>query len=343
MTGLSLYEIVFTTGAGAVDADTLRVQLSTESLAALENITVTVDNSEIEISNDAGNPIPVNGTVELGATTLAALETVNVTDNGGSLTVDAINLDIRDLVFATDKVDASGSEVSLDAATLAALETITVVATDLDIRNLVNTQDSIAIGDGANLITLEASDAAFDGSFGFGIYGIRQDAAGSPVSATGDAHPLVFNNAGELKVAAELTSSVADDAVDSGNPIKVGGRAQSGPLTSVAAGDRYDLTGDVYRRTYVNKSANIGMNTVAATVTTTAAEVLGTPLAGRQSVTIQNRGNQSVFLIESAATAKTLGIEIPARSSATYDIGEDVNIFLVADSGSQDVRLLELA
>lgn len=37
---------------------------------------------------------------------------VSVDDNGGALTVDAVNLDIRDLAFATDKVDISGSTIT---------------------------------------------------------------------------------------------------------------------------------------------------------------------------------------------------------------------------------------
>ncbi len=66
---------------------------------------------------------------------------VNITDNGGSLTVDASNLDIRDLAFATDKVDVSGSSV-------------TVTATDLDIRDLSHTSDSVKIGDGTDFLAI---------------------------------------------------------------------------------------------------------------------------------------------------------------------------------------------
>jgi len=92
----------------------------------------------------ATDKVDVSGsTVELGATTLAALESITVVDGGGSLTVDAINLDIRDLAFATDKVDVSGSTVELGATTLAALESITVVATDLDVRDLVFATDKV--------------------------------------------------------------------------------------------------------------------------------------------------------------------------------------------------------
>jgi hypothetical protein len=105
---------------------------------------------------------------------------INVNDNGGSLTVDASDLDVRDLVFATDKVDVTGSEVSLDAGTLAALESITVQnagggaavniqdggnsitvdgsvtvsATDLDIRDLTHVSDSVKIGDGTDFLAV---------------------------------------------------------------------------------------------------------------------------------------------------------------------------------------------
>lgn len=64
--GIHLDELFLTKGAGAVDDETLRVQLSDESLAALENIEVTVL-SEVEIKNDAGNPVPVSGTVSVAA------------------------------------------------------------------------------------------------------------------------------------------------------------------------------------------------------------------------------------------------------------------------------------
>jgi hypothetical protein len=76
---------------------------------------------------------------------------INVNDNGGSITVDATDLDIRDLVFATDKVDVSGStNVGLDAATLAALESITV-------QNGAGAA-AVNIQDGGNSITVDAVD-----------------------------------------------------------------------------------------------------------------------------------------------------------------------------------------
>jgi hypothetical protein len=56
----------------------------------------------VEVTNDVGNPLPVSGTVSVA-------EPVSVDDNGASLTVDAINLDIRDLSSATDSVAVTGT------------------------------------------------------------------------------------------------------------------------------------------------------------------------------------------------------------------------------------------
>lgn len=115
---------------------------------------------------DNGGSITVDGTVELGATSLAALESitvqngsgasaVNIQDGGNSITVDAVNLDIRDLAFATDKVDVSGSSVSISGNVTVDQGTspwvigdgggsITVDAVNLDIRDLSAASDNVA-------------------------------------------------------------------------------------------------------------------------------------------------------------------------------------------------------
>jgi hypothetical protein len=62
-----------------------------------------------------------------------------------SLTVTATDFDIRNLTFADDKVDVGGSVVALDAGTLAALENITVSGTDIDIRDLAFATDKVDV------------------------------------------------------------------------------------------------------------------------------------------------------------------------------------------------------
>lgn len=104
----------------------------------------------IRTENDGDVVIKVaDATVPSQQLTVNADGSVNITDNAGSLTVDAVNLDIRDLVFATDKVDVSGSTVALDAPTLAALESITV-------QNGAGAA-AVNIQDGGNSITVDGT------------------------------------------------------------------------------------------------------------------------------------------------------------------------------------------
>jgi hypothetical protein len=150
------------------DASTPSQQLAVNADGSV-NITdnsgsLTVDGVDFDIRDldFASDSVDVSGSeVSLDAATLAALESitvqngaggaaVNIQDGGNSITVDATDLDIRDLVFATDSVDVSGSEVSLDAATLAALESITV-------QNGAGGA-AVNIQDGGNSITVDAAD-----------------------------------------------------------------------------------------------------------------------------------------------------------------------------------------
>jgi hypothetical protein len=86
--GIHLDELFLTKGAGAVDDETLRVQLSDESLAALENINVTVSN-EVEIKNDANNPIPVAGSVSVSGSVSVAPINVAIKNSAETVTATA--------------------------------------------------------------------------------------------------------------------------------------------------------------------------------------------------------------------------------------------------------------
>jgi hypothetical protein len=82
-------------------------------------------------------------------------DALKVNFSNTSLAVTATDLDIRDLVFATDKVDVSGSAVSI-SGTVAVTQSTSpwvVSATNLDIRDLTHVSDSMRLGDGTDLIT----------------------------------------------------------------------------------------------------------------------------------------------------------------------------------------------
>jgi hypothetical protein len=191
---------------------------------SLDEVLLSASSSSIAIS-DGTDTLAINGDGSLNAV------------------VSATDLDIRNLAFANDKVDASGSTVALDAPTLAALENITVSATDLDIRNLTFANDKV-------------------------------DVSGSSVSFSPSEYTAIKNS--------------------------------------------------------------------VETVTTTAAQVLASPLSGRKEVTIQNEGNSDVYLGHNASVTSANGIKLSKSSSATYLIPAGVNIYMIAASGSQSVRFFEL-
>lgn len=131
----------------ATDLDIRDLDSATDSVEAVQ---ATHDN------------LNVNANIQVGDADVANGNPVPVSDAGGSLTVDATDLDIRDLAFATDSVDVSGSSV-------------TVTATDLDIRDLTHASDSVKIGDGTDFLAVNT-----DGSINVVVSG---DVQGTEVCA----------------------------------------------------------------------------------------------------------------------------------------------------------------
>jgi hypothetical protein len=264
---------------------------------------------------------------------------VNATISG-TVPVTATDLDIRDLAFATDKVDVSGSEVSLDSATLAALENITVsatdldirdlafatdsvdvsgssvsitgsvavTATDLDIRDLTHATDSIKIGDGTDFLAIDAS----------GNIGVT-DAGGS---LTVDAVNLDIR---DLTAASDSVASWLNDG--SGNAI-----TSTGGALDVNIANAGEISIDFTHNTAIAASAE--------SVTTSSGALIASPLANRENVWVYNHGNKVVYLGQSGVTTGT-GFPIFPGSLLEAKIGAAVAIHAVAESGTQDVRVLQ--
>jgi hypothetical protein len=160
------------------------------------NSVVTATNLDIRDLTSASDSVSVlqathdnlnaNANLQVGDADVGNANPVPVSDAGGSLTVDATNLDIRDLVFATDKVDVSGSSV-------------TVTATDLDVRDLSHSTDSVKIGDGTDFLAINA-----DGSINVvpqedaGTEVVDYDTASAVAGAATSNHDVLFTNGGKL-------------------------------------------------------------------------------------------------------------------------------------------------
>jgi len=177
-------------------------------------------NASIEIATAAGQALAIDG---------SGFITTNI---NGTIAVSATDLDIRDLAFATDSVDVSGSSV-------------TVTATDLDIRDLAFASDSVTAHQG--------------GSWSFSIGNIST------------------------------------------------------------------------------------WKTTAETATSTASELVSTPLASRAKTIIQNLGSKDIYIGPSNAVTTSNGVLVPKGSSMDYSFDDSADIWAITASGSSDIRVLEAA
>lgn len=160
----------------------------------------------------------------------------------------------------------------------------------------------------------------------------------------GSAWDRIGVSGGALNVAP--LGNVADDAVDSGNPVKIGSRAVSGALTAVSAsGDRADLLSDLYRRIWVNTAPNIAGSNAAVSITDAAGgtSVFASPLPGRRRVLVQNLDNKAIYLGFGTVTQAN-GIRVASNASWSDELGPDIDLKAISEAGeTADVRGFQIA
>lgn len=245
---------------------------------------------------------------------------VGITDLGGSITVDATNFDIRDLAFATDKVDVSGSTVSVT--------------------------EPVSIDDNGGSITVDGTvtaEVSFDyaedsahvsGNTGAFILAVRNDVIGSLVDLNGDYAPLQVDATGALRVTGTTTIggtvSVASDhpedfihlTGDIGSFI-LGVRNDTGAVLTSADGDYSPIATDSVGKvgiTDLGGSISIDDAGGSITVDGTVALDAGT-LAALESITVQNGAGAAAVNIQDGGNSITVDGTITADTN--YDFAED--------------------
>lgn len=148
--------------------------------ATINNASLVVTATDLDIrdlSATQDNVAISDGTDTLA---IAADGSIAVTDNGGSLTVDGTvaatqsgTWNITTLTGITNDVNIAdgGNSITVDG-TVSISGTVTVSATDLDIRDLTHVSDSVKIGDGTDVLAVNT-----DGSLNVVIAG----SSGTPV------------------------------------------------------------------------------------------------------------------------------------------------------------------
>ena len=286
---------------------------------SIDTINASAQVGAILYDKVSGNLGSINGSNELLVKDTDVLSKLN-----SGVVVTASDLDIRDLVFATDKVDVSNSVIALDAATLAALETVTVEqgtspwvvsATGLDIRVIDHGTDSIKIGDGTEFLAINV-----DGSINI------TDNGGS---LTVDAVDLDIR---DLSAAQDSVASYLHDGAGTA-------------LTSTLEGGKQAL--DVYVANSIDVDdglANTAILAVAETVGTSAALIMdaGDELAARKYALVYNNGNREVFIGQSGINTGS-GFPLPPGSMLELRVGDAVDVYAIGDAAGQDVRTLQLS
>lgn len=283
---------------------------------------------------------------------------LHVDIQNASIAVTATDLDIRDLAFATDKVDVSGSSnvavtdgggsltvdgtvaVSSVGGTVAVTQSTSpwvVSATDLDIRDLAFATDSVTAHQGGSwTVTATATDLD-----------IRDLTHVSDSIKIGDGTDFLAVNAdGSINVAGTFTidGQYAEDSAHASGDVglyNLAVRADAPVVATSANGDYASQTVDAYNRSWVNTGANVAMTVGAASVTTTSA-LLVAAAAGRRRIRVLNNGSKVVYFGPSGVAASD-GWPIPSGASDEFEIGPGIALHAVAQSGTQEIRWVQLA
>lgn len=230
------------------------------------------------------------------------------TSENGDISLDVhisnSDLDIRDLAFATDSVDVSGSEVSLDAATLAALETINAVQSGVwdigTVTTLTSITNDVNIADGGNSITVDAVDLD-----------IRDITAVSDSIAS-----HMFDGAGTA-----LTSTLIG-GVDQALDVNV---ANEISINDAALADTAILS---------------AADTLAAAGT--AEKVVASNLTARKYLSIYNNDNRKMY-IGGSGVDETNGFPVSPGSYVELRAGAAVDVYYDSGKNGHAIRTLELS
>lgn len=99
-------------------------------------------------------------------------------------------------------------------------------------------------------------------------------------------------------------------------------------------------TGHLLTADLINEGTGVQ---AAITVSTTAieAKVGASPLSNRKLLTVYNNSNQTIYWGFTSGVLTTTGTPIVKGQQASWDVGDNQSIFLIASTGSNDVRITE--
>lgn len=258
---------------------------------------------------DATTPADGDAVAAFLRTGSGALTSTNVSGKEG-LDVNVINGIAVDIDYTTDSVTAhQGGTWEVE---IAAAQTIGVTATDLDIRDLTSASDSVAAVQSGTW-TVEATQGTSPWVVSATDLDIRD------LSSASDSVSAVQSGTWEVEIAAGQSIAVTATDLDI--------RDLSDASDSVLA-----------------KDCAQALLTTVKSVSTSAA-LVAAALTGRRRILVQNLGSKAVYVGASGVTntGAGKGIRVAAGSNMEIPLGAGAALHAVAESGTQECIVMELA
>lgn len=307
-------------------ADPLKGGTCATNVLTLAHDTTAMSNTDkLQIFyDDNATTMPVSGTVtaNLSAVDNAVLDVIAAKDFATQTTLAALNAkmvtgtDIGDVTInnaagaAAVNIQDGGNSITVDGAFYQATQPVSIATmpstpvTNADLATLAGAVSATHMQ--VDVLTMPAGGA--------GLTDLELRATAVPVSvASIPSHAVT--NAGTFAV--QESGGVAHDAADSGNPIKIGGRASTTPVTAVAANDRVDGFFDVQGRQVVAQKALTGtlsnVDGSASNVTLLAANT------ARLGATVYN-DSTAILYLKLGATASATSFTVKMQPDDYYEI-----------------------
>lgn len=234
---------------------------------------------------------------------------------------------------STDNAGKQSLDVNLTGST----GSITVTATDLDIRDLTAATDSVRIGDGTDFLAVNADgsinvQAEFNSPIKF-----RQD--GLVVEVIED----TVTPANNQPLPVKLTGATGDINITAGD-INVQLDHTGANFDSVRIGDGTELvaitqTNDMQ----VVDRVNAAILSSAQTVGTSAVQIAATSLANRKKLIVSNESNQAIYLGGSNAVLASDGFPVYPGEQFELPAGPALAVWAIGEKAGQAVRVFEAA
>lgn len=142
---------------------------------------------------------------------------------------------------------------------------------------------------------------------------------------------------GAATAANQATEIASLASIDAGIPTALGQTTMANSMSVVIASDQSSVT--------INDIVNTSGTNGAISVSTTAVAVRvgGSNLTARKNLTALNNGTATIYWGYSNAVTTSNGTPLMRNQFAAWDAGPSITVYLIAASGTHDVRVSEAA